>query len=109
VGFLPDAIICSSNSLWYAWCNGNSNKDICKINMCGLLGTQNRGHLIIVELCKLSGSYAPEKVLADQIYMDQLQYLNNKVASFTVLEHFRHPANFSPNFVPDSAEAYLVP
>jgi hypothetical protein len=50
-----------------------------------------------------------EKVLEEQKNTDQLQYLNNKVAPFTVLEHFRHPANFSPYFVPNSAEAYLVP
>jgi hypothetical protein len=65
-GFLPDAIICSSSSLWYAWCNVNSNKDTCKINMCGQLGTQNRGHLIIVELCNC------------QVVVNQKRCLRNK-------------------------------
>lgn len=41
--------------------------------------------------------------------LGQRQYLNDKVAPFAVQEHFRHPANSSPDFVPDGAEAYLVP
>jgi hypothetical protein len=35
--------------------------------------------------------------------------LNNEVASFAVQEHFRHPANSSPYFVPDGAETNLIP
>jgi hypothetical protein len=37
------------------------------------------------------------------------QYLNDKVAPFAVHEHLRHPANSSPDFVPDRAETDLVP
>jgi hypothetical protein len=37
------------------------------------------------------------------------KYLHNKVASFTVQEHLRHPANFSPYFVSDGAETNLIP
>jgi hypothetical protein len=34
-GILPDAIICSSSSRWYAWCNVNSDRCTCELNMCG--------------------------------------------------------------------------
>lgn len=38
-----------------------------------------------------------------------MHYLNDKVAPFAVQEHFGHPANSGPDFVPDSAETYLIP
>jgi hypothetical protein len=41
--------------------------------------------------------------------LGQRQYLNDKVAPLAVHEHFGHPANSSPDFVPDGAETYLVP
>lgn len=34
-GILPDAIICSSSSLWYAWWNVNGDRCTCELNMCG--------------------------------------------------------------------------
>lgn len=33
-GLLPDAIICSSSSRWYAWCNVNSSESSYEFNMC---------------------------------------------------------------------------
>lgn len=44
-----------------------------------------------------------------KIKLGKMQYLDNKVAPLAVQEHLGHPADFSPYFVPDGAEADLIP